>query len=150
LDNSKAFLDISAELLRQGKGIRFRPGGGSMHPSIRDREAVIVEPVEASRIERGDIILYRHAYGLTAHRVLRINPEGDERLFILRGDASVNSDAPVRAEQVLGRVLAVERDGRELSLKGRRAGLRFAFARFSAQIKCFAKAALPLRLFLRN
>jgi len=44
--------------------------------------------------------------------------------FILRGDASVSYDCPVEPEQVLGRVVAVERAGRRIDLAGRRAKLK--------------------------
>ena len=119
------FLDLSTELLAEGYGVRFRPSGNSMHPTIRDGEAVRVEPVSIHEIKRGDIILCRAARGLTAHRVVRVDENGDgPRIFHLRGDACASLDEPVTAAQVMGRVTEVERDGHKLSLSGRAARLK--------------------------
>jgi signal peptidase len=116
------FLDVSADLLSQGYGVRFRPGGHSMRPTIRDGEAVTVEPVEPGKVKKGDIILCRTTRGLIAHRVVRIERREDEaRVFHLRGDASNSCDAPVSAEQILGRVVSVERNKRTVSLVNLRA-----------------------------
>src|SRR2546423_8989375 len=107
------FLELSTELLAEGYGVRFRAGGNSMHPTIRDGEAVKVEPVSALEIRRGDIILYSAGRGLTAHRVVRVDESNDgARVFHLRGDACASLDEPVAAEQTIGRVTEVERGGR--------------------------------------
>jgi signal peptidase I len=88
-----------------------------MHPTIREGETITVEPVTASAVNVGDIVLYRLDDGLIAHRVKGIEgAEGNGTRFILRGDASGNSDAPVNAEQILGRVISVERAGRSIDL----------------------------------
>jgi hypothetical protein len=115
------FQDVTRELLGDGYGVRFRPGGHSMHPTIRDGEAVTVAPVKASEVRRGDIILFQTACGLLAHRVLKIESGPDAApVFITRGDASTSSDRPVSASSVLGRIINVERDGRTRRLDRRR------------------------------
>jgi signal peptidase I len=130
------FLDISTELLSRGYSIRFRPGGHSMHPTIRDGEVVTVSPVDARMVKRGDILFYRSEHGVIAHRVVRIREEKSaQRVFILRGDASHSCDEPVRAEQVLGRVISVERDGRKIDLTNRRFRLLSAARVRASQIK---------------
>jgi signal peptidase I len=116
------FLEVSTDLLSRGYSVRFRPGGHSMHPTIRDGEAVTVEPVDPGKVKRGDIVLYRTAGGVIAHRVTLIERREDKpEVFHLRGDASTSLDAPVRAEQILGRVVSVERTGRTISLVNLRA-----------------------------
>jgi hypothetical protein len=131
------FQEVSRELLRQGLCVRFRPGGQSMQPTIRDGEAVTVAPVRATEVSRGDILLYGTEKGLIAHRVLGIYGDCEaDRLFILRGDSSVSADEPVRAEQVLGRVVAVEREGRgSIRLCGRRARIRHDVRRLIMKIR---------------
>jgi signal peptidase len=117
------FQEISTELLARGYGVRFRPAGHSMHPTIRDGEAVTVAPVRASDVRRGDIILYRAERGFIAHRVLQLKGGADAPIFITRGDASTSCDAPVSASQVLGRVICVERNGSARSLEGQNWGI---------------------------
>jgi hypothetical protein len=41
---------------------------------------------------------------------------GPQHLFLLRGDASVNRDYPVKVKQILGKVVSVERGGRPIDL----------------------------------
>jgi hypothetical protein len=131
------FQEVSRALLQQGLCVRFRPGGRSMQPTIRDGEAITVAPVRAAEVRRGDILLYGTQKGLIAHRVLGITGDCEaDRRFILRGDCSSTADEPVRAEQVLGRVVAVEREGRgSLRLCGRRARIRHDARRLVLKIR---------------
>jgi len=55
-----------------------------------------------------------------------LNPQ---LIFILRGDASAACDNPVEAQQILGKVVSVEKNGRSIDLYSRRARiLRVAYA----------------------
>ena len=101
-----------------------------MYPSIREGEVITVEPVRASDVKLADIVLYRSERGLIAHRVievsnraagfsLRASSSQDARVFRLRGDASLSGDQPVEAHQILGRVIAVDRNHRSISLATR-------------------------------
>lgn len=113
-----------------------------MHPTIRDGETVLVEPVGALAIRRGDILLCRTGRGVTAHRVVAIRKREQARVFILRGDASLSCDEPVDAEQVLGRVVQVERDERVIDLASMSARLRHLARLRAARLK---SALLPAR-----
>jgi signal peptidase I len=134
------FLDISSELLSLGYKVRFRPAGQSMHPTIRDGETVTVEPLAACAVRRGDIILYVTQGRLIAHRVVRLESVEEAR-FILRGDAVHCFDAPVGAEQILGRVIAVERAGRSVNLARKRTGLRLAMFRLAMRLRALVRGA---------
>ncbi len=67
-----SFSELAATLLRDGHSIRFRAAGQSMHPTIRDGETIVVEPIDLRDIKRGDIVLYRDLRGVIAHRVVAI------------------------------------------------------------------------------
>jgi signal peptidase I len=111
-----AFVDVVTDLLRRGHSVRFRAKGSSMHPTIREGEAITVAPAEPSAVRRGDVILYRFARGVIAHRVAGIERGPDGTLvFVPRGDASQSGDEPVEQLAILGRVVAVERGGRTLN-----------------------------------
>jgi signal peptidase I len=138
------FAAIVAELLMSGQQVRFPAPGKSMQPTIRDGEVVTVEPLSPSDVRKGDIILYRRGEGLIAHRVIRImKGPGTARssaiasygMFVLRGDASTACDLPVEPGQVLGRVVAVERQGRSISLVGRWSRMRFVAGQATAHAK---------------
>lgn len=111
-----AFVDIVSDLLSRGHSVRFRAKGGSMHPTIREGEAITVTPARPAAIRRGDVVLYRSARGVIAHRVARVSQKLDGALvFIPRGDASATCDEPVVDSAVLGAVVSVERGGRALN-----------------------------------
>jgi hypothetical protein len=129
------FLDISIELLRAGYSVRFRPSGHSMRPTILDGEVVTVAPISAHAIRRSDILLYQIKGRVIAHRVTGIKKRQDAGYsFILRGDALACAER-VEEEQVLGRVVAVERDGRRLSLTSQRAKLLHAARAGALQLR---------------
>ena len=118
------FGDLSADLLSLGLGVRFRAPGTSMHPTIRHGDLITVEPVEPSKMKRGDIILCRLQNGFIAHRLVNIEERnGCGLTFILRGDACTTCDAPVRPAQVLGKVVCLERDHRIIDPYSRRVRL---------------------------
>jgi hypothetical protein len=121
------FIQTLEDMLRRGHQVRFRADGWSMYPAIRSGEMITVEPLGGSPIGVGDVLLYRRGRAVIAHRVVRMrsssgrlverrqrNPR-DPRL-VLQGDAADCCDEPIGPEQVLGRVVAVERAGR----RGRR------------------------------
>jgi hypothetical protein len=137
------FFDTVVDLLDRGYAVRFRAPGRSMLPTIGEEEPIIVEPVTPEAVRRGDIILYSHGKTVTAHRVVGIDRHGreDEAVFTLRGDAARLCDEPVRSGQVLGRVIAVERDGRTIGMNGKTVG---AFHRL-----CAAVSRLKWRVYHR-
>jgi hypothetical protein len=125
------FIDVSTKLLRRGQCVRFRAPGLSMHPTIKEGETITVIPVSSFEVKRGDILLYLVGKKVIAHRVVGIEKKKRDssnqfskfspRLFLLRGDASTICDEPVEAQQILGKVVSVERDGRSINLCSRRA-----------------------------
>ncbi|MEJ2430234.1 MAG: signal peptidase I [Deltaproteobacteria bacterium] len=98
-----------------GFKVRFRAPGTSMHPTIRNGDLITVKPVAPAKLKRGDIILYRFHTGFIAHRLVNIEERSGRGLsFTLRGDASTTCDHPVEPEQVLGKIVCLERDQRIL------------------------------------
>ena len=107
------FLDLSAEILRQGGSFQFRAHGSSMAPFIRDGDLLTVAPTAPARLEIGDVVLFRTRRDrLLAHRLVHKSERGGEWILEMQGDARLSSDRPVHGERVLGRVVRVQRDGR--------------------------------------
>ena len=78
-----------------------------MSPFIRNGDVVEVVPVKG-KMNLGDIILYHSSYGNpVVHRVIQRNKES----IITKGDSVPNSDEPILSKQVLGRVVAIEKNG---------------------------------------
>jgi hypothetical protein len=113
---------LITDCLKNGRAVRFRAPGRSMHPTIRENETLVVAPAAPAWLSVGDIVLSRCGEKITAHRLVWVDaetavadtpggPEG-RPVFILRGDACSTYDPPVPADQILGKVVAVERKGR--------------------------------------
>ncbi len=112
---SDLFLEVSAQLLRGGYGIRFRAEGESMHPTIRHGELVTVAPARPADIEADDIVLCRNRRGVVAHRVVRIEPLSRGReAFVLCGDGPAAGEEDVAPQQVVGWLVSVLRRGRSI------------------------------------
>jgi signal peptidase I len=124
--DSAIFTGVVEEALAKGTTVRFRAQGTSMSPTIRDGEAISIAAVSPDEVVRGDVLLCRHDKRVLAHRVVGVTTHGAGRVFELRGDAKAGSDTPVGADDVVGQVIAVQRNGRLVGLCGRGARLRHA------------------------
>jgi signal peptidase I len=113
MNTHKTFVDLSTKLLQDRRSIRFCAHGMSMKPTILHGDFVTVEPIDASEIKRGDIVLYRDRDHVIAHRVVGLTAS---RRFLFCGDGKETADPPIRPDQILGRVVALERDGHSLRL----------------------------------
>jgi signal peptidase I len=139
-----ASIDIAADVLSAGGGLRVRTRGLSMYPMIRHGDLIEVEPVDASAVRLGDVILRRDADDrIVAHRVVKVHGEGHERTLLTKGDWMHRPDAPVEPRQVLGRVVAIERSGKRTRLNsGRQRLMQRLAARMSVHSSWLY---LPLR-----
>ncbi len=102
---------LCEELLGSGQTVRFRAPGHSMSPLIRSNEMLVVQPIDPRAARKGDILLYRAADRLTAHRLVGFvqGREGATPQLILKSDVWLSTDERVLPAQVLGKVVAVER-----------------------------------------
>ena len=106
------FASITQEVLERGRTLRFRAKGGSMSPFIQNGDVVEVVPVKG-KINLGDVVLYRSSYGNPiVHRVIQRNKKN----IVTKGDSVPSSDQPVLSKHVLGRVVAVKKNGCRIRL----------------------------------
>jgi len=103
-------LEIS-DLLLRSQTFRFRVTSWSMSPALRKGDRLTVEPVSPAQLQVGDLILFHHRGRLICHRLVAVQENGAGPRLITRGDATAGCDAPLQADQVLGRVVAVKRSG---------------------------------------
>ncbi len=147
--NTGALLNVSATLLGQGYNVRFSAPGTSMGPTIRDGETITVAPTVPSEIRRGDIVAYRRGYHVVAHRVVRVERHNESPMFLMRGDAATSSDPPVTREQILGKVVSVERRGRQRKVSSYPAKLAYT-ARVAASRAKRSIAAAAVMIGVRT
>ncbi len=104
--DSNLFNELAGELMSGGKSFCFRAVGASMSPTIRDGEVLRVERVNTRILSVGDIVLFKDERGFRVHRLAAM--DAARNILITRGDASLEDDGSIRAEQILGRVVAKE------------------------------------------
>jgi signal peptidase I len=101
---------IFEDILSEGLSLRVRVTGKSMTPFLRGGEFVTLKEVLLSSVHIGDLVFWKSERGqLLLHRVIKKSRDPNGCLWIqTKGDAVKEPDAPVMANQVLGRVYRVE------------------------------------------
>ena len=112
LDN-KQFASIVKALFKYGYSLRFRARGLSMRPFINDGDILEVETIGTNPIRRGEVLLCQLGDGkILAHRLLRINSHNDGQILLyLKGDSQLSPGDLVSEDQIMGRVVMLERGG---------------------------------------
>ena len=133
-DSSGHQIDLE-QLLKVGNIIRIHPQGYSMYPLfLPGRDEALIESVCADACKKNDVVLYRRDSGiLVLHRICRITDDG----FYLVGDNQREVEGPLRPSQIIGRLVAFVRDGKEISAEQ-------PFYRFLSSLWLFL---LPVRPF---
>jgi hypothetical protein len=81
-----------------------------MSPAIGDGDTVTIGPVDPASLVAGDIILYHACERPLVHRVVEVRDASSSGFEVITcGDCKTAVDAPVGREQVLGKVVGVER-----------------------------------------
>jgi hypothetical protein len=137
------FGDLAAQLLEQGVTVRFRAAGRSMLPTVHDGDCLIVAPISPREVAVGDVVLCEGRRGPVAHRVAAIEAiAGGRSRFVLRGDASLEDDAPIDEAHLRGRVVALERDGRRTPLGARPAAVALRLGALLRHLRTALRGAL--------
>ena len=107
-------VSMAVEILRTSGSLRFAARGYSMLPSLWPGDVLTVQAMPGESLEPGDIVLYEREARLYAHRMLRRTTSANGESMVVRGDSMPRADRPVLAQEVLGKVKLVERDGHVL------------------------------------
>ena len=95
---------IARDVLHNSGKIKLTIETGSMWPTIKKKEQIIVISKRKKRIKVGDIIVFRQKYGnsILVHRCMFIFKSRGEVFYITKGDAGLNFDPMVCEERVYG------------------------------------------------
>jgi hypothetical protein len=113
--SGKALIELMLAVHTKGLPIRFKAGGHSMTPFIRDGDVVLVHPLTSLAPTLGDVVAFIHPETkmLRIHRVLSVSGAG----CLIQGDNMAEKpDGLVPGGAILGKVTRLERDGREVRL----------------------------------
>lgn len=78
---------------------------GSMQPTLRIGDIVILVPASAASINVGDIVQYQTTNMTIIHRVIDAFTSGGSTWIVTKGDANSAPDGPVNPGQVTGKLL---------------------------------------------
>lgn len=114
MNSVEIILKLGREILKKGKSIRFQVRGWSMRPFIRDGDVIFVSPIENSSFKTGDVVLYStEGNKVIVHRIIKKDKKDGRMTLLVKGDATSGFADKVDVKNVLGKVTAVERDGRK-------------------------------------
>jgi len=100
--------NLVAELARSFGQVRLKVHGTSMLPSVFPGDILTVKRCTPTELKPGQIVLCFRDEALVAHRLT--GKVGNQ--FLTRGDSLCQYDRPYRAEEILGQVVSMDRNGR--------------------------------------
>jgi signal peptidase I len=136
------FLELSSDIFGKGKSVRFQAKGWSMRPFIRDGDFIVVSPVKNSFIRIGDVVFYPTTENkIIVHRVIGKHKRDGRIIMLLKGDAGLGPPEEVYMESILGKVVAIEKNGRKKKLDTTRSLIKNLFFAF---ISPFSRWTYPI------
>ena len=106
---NEILLEEAARLMAEGREVTFTPLGNSMLPFIRGgKDSVTLKANPA--VKRGDMALVRLDGRYVLHRVIAV--DGDR--ITLMGDGNLSGTESCTLADVLGTVVSVQRNGRNI------------------------------------
>jgi signal peptidase I len=112
---------LAEEVVRTFGQVRLRVFGTSMVPAILPGDLVSIHRARLQDISPGEVVLFLQKSRLFVHRVVdrkgmaTLNSPEEPRL-ITRGDRLRHNDLPVSSPELLGRVVSIERNNRNVEL----------------------------------
>ncbi|HEY0607716.1 MAG TPA: S24/S26 family peptidase [Herpetosiphonaceae bacterium] len=113
---SAVALDLMRRSGQNGAATRLVVTGTSMLPLLRPGDAVWLMATDAATLRPGDLLLIRQQGVWLTHRLIAV---GAER-WQTKGDNNRLADPPVTAQEIEGRIVALERGGTSIDLRRRR------------------------------
>jgi signal peptidase I len=105
-------MELIEAVHEKGASFRFQAKGNSMTPAIRDGDIITLAPLGDLLPRRGDVLAFRHPERpqMMVHRVVHTK----ERKYFIKGDNCPEADGWIPAENLLGLITNVERQGKAL------------------------------------
>jgi phage repressor protein C with HTH and peptisase S24 domain len=107
-------LELLRGMVEHSRPLRTAVRGFSMSPFIRDDDVLTIEPMNTHAPRVGEVVALTlpDSGRLAIHRIVARAGTG----WLVRGDNCPKSDGVAARENIIGRVVRVERQGREVRL----------------------------------
>jgi hypothetical protein len=137
-------LSLAAEMLRDRGTIQIKAWGVSMLPSLWPGDLLTIQCAGHDDVVPGEIALVMRGNRFFIHRLVDRQQVQDRFLWITRGDAMPQNDAPVAAFELRGRVTSVRRAHRSFVPSRRLSLLHSALAGMLCRWDRFRNLALRI------
>lgn len=88
-----------------------------MQPLVRDGDILLIEPLGSRSPKVGDVVLCRvQPEKVVVHRVVARRTDSHGTNYLVQGDQAFQPDGWMPVEQVIGRMVAIERFNRSLNM----------------------------------
>ena len=135
---------IIKQKINEDQSFTFRACGVSMLPYIRNGKDLVTLGKIKEPLKKNDIVFYRRANGqFVLHRIVQIR---DGRTIDLCGDHQFRIEKGVLPEQMIAKLIRLERDGREVSLSG---GMSKIWCFFLPVRRLSLRILFPVKICLR-
>ena len=101
------FRCITENLLNDGISVRVSTRGPSMFPPISPGDKITIKP--ETDYQTGDLVVFKRDDQMVCHRLVKVFERDGIRYCQSRGDSFFVPDDPVAADQLLGKVINIER-----------------------------------------
>jgi len=105
--------EVYKQLLDDGFNIRISTYGSSMFPLITTGDKITISPGENFVI--GNLIVFTRNDQMVCHRLVRAFEKGGIKYYQTQGDSFFGVDEPITSDQILGRVIKIERENVSLT-----------------------------------
>jgi signal peptidase I len=100
--------ELSDANLTELSQLRLKVTSRSMTPNLRPGDFVLVQSIPLETYQRGDLLVTRREDSYLTHRLVAVDSSG----WHTKGDRNPRTDAPIKAQSIVGLVIAVERQGK--------------------------------------
>lgn len=115
--------------LGKGKDNKFTITDSQMRPALYTGDVATIKPCRLDEIKVGNLVFYRLGSQMVVRRVIRTVIKVGETTLVTKADSSNKADRPVRASQVVGKVVKLTRDGRNMAVPN--------YANFWEKLTCY-------------
>ncbi|MCE1245225.1 MAG: hypothetical protein LWY06_01130 [Firmicutes bacterium] len=100
--------------LGHGKDLVISISDKDMHPAFEPGDSITIKPATIDQIRVGDFVFYRLGSMVVIRRVIRSVIKLGDTYLVTKAERSKTPEKPVKASQVVGKVIKLERKGRNM------------------------------------
>lgn len=102
------------DTLGHGKELKITISDALMDPALRKGDIVTIKPTSIDKMNVGDLLFYRLGPTMVVRRVIKSVIQIGDTYLVTKADTSNVPEKSVKASQVIGKVIKVERNGKNI------------------------------------